>query len=253
MVELSTDLERSHRAEDVMATLVRHVCGRLGFTRAVVIARRGDAWWGVSMTASWSRCSRRTGATLPSWRLERHSSTSPILVRSLEPGLLDSVLPDASNVVVAPVVADDEHFGIVAAEWGGRDDAQIPILTVQALAQAGMHAASALHNAALLDEVERLATRDSLTGIANRRLFDESLERESARARRLKTPLSLVIVDVDHFKQINDAYGHMIGDAVLHEVAAAIVENTKSFDVAARVRRRRVRPAAPRLRRMPMR
>ena len=72
-----------------------------------------------------------------------------------------------------------------------------------------MHTASALHTAALLDEVERLATRDSLTGIANRRLFDESLGREASRAQRLRTSLSLIVFDVDHFKQINDTYGHL--------------------------------------------
>ena len=97
-----------------------------------------------------------------------------------------------------------------------------------------MHTASALHTAALLDEVERLATRDSLTGIANRRLFDESLGREAARAQRLRTSLSLIVFDIDHFKQINDAYGHLTGDAVLRSVADAIVASTKSFDLAAR-------------------
>jgi two-component system, cell cycle response regulator len=234
LVELSTDLERSHRAEDAMATLVRHVCGRLGFTRAVVIERRGDGWWGVCDDGVVESLIETHGsdATLPP--LERLTSTSPLLVRTLEGGLLDAVLPDARNVVVVPVVADDEHFGLVAAEWGGRDDAQIPILTVRALAQAGMHTASALHTAALLDEVERLATRDALTGIANRRLFDESLAREAARSQRLRTPLSLVVFDVDHFKQINDTYGHLIGDSVLRQLADAIVASTKSFDVAAR-------------------
>ena len=97
-----------------------------------------------------------------------------------------------------------------------------------------MHTASALHTAALLDEVERLATRDSLTGIANRRLFDESLGREASRAQRLRTSLSLIVFDIDHFKQINDAYGHLTGDAVLRSVAESIVASTKSFDLAAR-------------------
>ena len=68
-------------------------------------------------------------------------------------------------------------------------DARIPTSTVQSLAQASMHTALALRNARLLDEIERLATRDSLTGLANRRLFDESLRREvgalaAARLRR---------------------------------------------------------------------
>ena len=86
----------------------------------------------------------------------------------------------------------------------------------------------------LLGENERLATRDSLTGLANRRLFDESLQREVARAQRLATPLSLLVLDVDHFKQVNDTYGHQTGDAVLREVSEALVANTKNYDVAAR-------------------
>jgi diguanylate cyclase (GGDEF)-like protein len=97
-----------------------------------------------------------------------------------------------------------------------------------------MHTALALRNAALLDEVERLATRDGLTGLANRRLFEESLERETARSNRLGTPLSLLILDVDHFKQINDTYGHPAGDAVLREIGTAVAGSTKAFDVAAR-------------------
>jgi len=91
-----------------------------------------------------------------------------------------------------------------------------------------------LRNARLLDEIERLATRDSLTGLANRRLFDESLRREAARSQRLGSPLSLLVLDVDHFKQVNDSYGHQTGDDVLCEVADALVANTKNFDVAAR-------------------
>ena len=233
LVELGTELQRAHRADDGMAALVRHVCGRLGFTRAVVLAKRGDEWWGVCDDGVVeSLIETRNPSTLPA--LETLSSNSPLLVRTLDDGLLDAVLPSARNVVVVPVVSDGERFGIVAAEWGGRDEARIPVLTVQALAQAAMHTASALHNAALLDDVERLATRDSLTGIANRRLFDESLAREVARSQRLRAPLSLVVFDVDHFKQINDTYGHLAGDTVLREVAESIVASTKSFDVAAR-------------------
>ncbi len=123
---------------------------------------------------------------------------------------------------------------MAVAEWGGGADARIPTSTVQALSQAAMHTGWPCANARLLGEVERLATRDSLTGLANRRLFDESLQREAARAQRLGTPLSLLVLDVDHFKQVNDSYGHQTGDAVLCEVADALVANTKNFDVAAR-------------------
>ena len=106
-----------------------------------------------------------------------------MLVRVVDDDLLDLVLPGARNVVVAPVAVDGEDLGVAVAEWGGGADARIPTSTVQALAQAAMHTALALRNARLLGEVERLATRDSLTGLANRRLFDESLQREAARSR----------------------------------------------------------------------
>ena len=181
------------------------------------------------------RVARRDGGSDTPPALEWLSSSSPLLVRTLEDGLLDAVLPDARNVVVAPVVADDERFGIVAAEWGGRDDAQIPVLTVRALAQAGMHTASALHTAALLDEVERLATRDSLTGIANRRLFDESLGREAARRATLEhvaQPHRVRRRPLQADQRRRTATSS--GDAVLRSVADSIVASTKSFDLAAR-------------------
>jgi diguanylate cyclase (GGDEF)-like protein len=166
---------------------------------------------------------------------ETWSGNEPVLVRTLDDPLLDAVLPDASNVLVVPVAVDNERLGVVVAEWGGDDSARIPTLTVQGLAQAAMHTALALRNAELLVEVERLATRDELTGIANRRLFDESLARETVRSQRLGVPLSLVVFDVDHFKQINDTFGHLAGDDVLRDVASALVSGTKGFDVAARL------------------
>ena len=233
LVEFSTDLDRMHRADDAMAALLRHSCGRLGFTRAVVLIRRGDDWRGVCDDGiAESLIELRHALTLPA--LETLSGCAPLLVRTLEEEALDSLLPYARNVVIVPVVADDDRFGILAAEWGGGGDAKIPVRTVQGLAQAATHTAATLRNAALLEEVERLATRDSLTGIANRRLFDESIAREVARAQRTRAPLSLIVFDVDRFKNVNDTYGHLIGDVVLRDVAESIVASAKSFDVAAR-------------------
>ena len=67
-----------------------------------------------------------------------------------------------------------------------------------------------------------LVREDHLTGLANRRHFDDALEREAARARRSKSPLSLIMIDVDHFKRFNDTYGHPAGDACLKAVAGAL-------------------------------
>ena len=233
LVELGAELERAIRTDDVMSTLVHHSCSRLGFTRSVVLVRSGNVWEGVRddgvVEVLVHVSDRPAPLILAAW-----SSGTPMLVRMVDDDLLDLVLPGARNVVVAPVAVDGEDLGVAVGEWGGGTDARIPTSTVHALSQASMHTALAMRNARLLDEVERLATRDSLTGLANRRLFDESLQREAARSQRLGTPLSLLVLDVDHFKQVNDSYGHQTGDAVLREVAGALVANTKNFDVAAR-------------------
>jgi two-component system, cell cycle response regulator len=234
LVTLGTDLERSPRPEEVLATLARHACANLGFLRIAVLVRGKAAWSGVYDDGQVLMPVEAAEGDSPlAW--ESTETGQPLLVRSLgDDPLLDAVLPSAGNVYVGALSVDDEPLGVVAAEWGGEGDAEISTLTVRAMSQAVSQTALALRNAELLAEVARLATRDSLTGLANRRLFDESLEREVARAQRLGASLSLVVIDVDHFKQINDSIGHQAGDAVLRQTAAAIVSSTKGFDVAAR-------------------
>jgi diguanylate cyclase (GGDEF)-like protein len=84
-------------------------------------------------------------------------------------------------------------------------------------------------------ELTVLATRDGLTGIANRRHFEETLRLELKRARRAGTPLSLVMIDVDFFKKFNDRYGHVAGDDCLRQVAAALSASlARPTDLAAR-------------------
>lgn len=78
------------------------------------------------------------------------------------------------------------------------------------------------------------ATRDSLTGLYNRRFFLDTLEVDFAHAYKNETPLSLLLLDLDHFKRINDSFGHMTGDGVLKETAALIQRGMRIEDVAAR-------------------
>jgi diguanylate cyclase (GGDEF)-like protein len=83
-------------------------------------------------------------------------------------------------------------------------------------------------------EFEQQARLDTLTGLPNRRAFDEALARECARARRSERPLCLVLLDIDHFKQVNDIYNHTIGDEVLKRVASAISSLCREEDSVAR-------------------
>jgi len=82
--------------------------------------------------------------------------------------------------------------------------------------------------------LQELAVRDSLTGMYNRRYLDETLEREVSRARREGNPLSLVMLDIDHFKQVNDTYGHQVGDEALRMLANTLQADIRTEDVACR-------------------
>jgi diguanylate cyclase (GGDEF)-like protein/PAS domain S-box-containing protein len=82
--------------------------------------------------------------------------------------------------------------------------------------------------------LEQLATRDGLTGLANRRCFDLTLLAEWQRALRQQQPLSLLMVDVDNFKQYNDAYGHLGGDECLQRIANAVASEMRANDLVAR-------------------
>ncbi|MBB5368370.1 MULTISPECIES: diguanylate cyclase [unclassified Janthinobacterium] len=82
--------------------------------------------------------------------------------------------------------------------------------------------------------LERLATRDGLTGLANRRCFDDTLHAEWQRALRQDQPLSLLMVDVDNFKQYNDSHGHVKGDQCLRKVAGAVSGEMRANDLVAR-------------------
>ncbi|HME89990.1 MAG TPA: diguanylate cyclase [Myxococcaceae bacterium] len=83
-------------------------------------------------------------------------------------------------------------------------------------------------------ELERISLTDSLTQLHNHRFFQERLEEEFRRAQRYDDPVSLVLADLDHFKSINDRYGHLVGDQVLRDVAQVLKKSTRETDLLAR-------------------
>jgi diguanylate cyclase (GGDEF)-like protein len=84
------------------------------------------------------------------------------------------------------------------------------------------------------DLLKKIAVRDQLTTLYNRHYLTDALMRKVAYAARHKEPLSIAIIDIDHFKNINDTYGHMVGDDVLREIASIIDRHTRKEDIAAR-------------------
>jgi diguanylate cyclase (GGDEF)-like protein len=106
---------------------------------------------------------------------------------------------------------------------------------VRRLEELAERVAPAIENARRFREARQLADLDALTGLHNRRYFYETLGREVDRAQRYQRLLSLVIVDVDGFKEINDRIGHLAGDAVLAEIADRIRQVVRSADIPCRV------------------
>ncbi|HSG04935.1 MAG TPA: GGDEF domain-containing protein, partial [Nitrospiria bacterium] len=84
------------------------------------------------------------------------------------------------------------------------------------------------------EELKKISITDSMTGLLNRRYFQERISEEMERSRRHSLPLSLIMIDVDDFKGINDAHGHLIGDEVLKIASRSIRNSIRAIDVAAR-------------------
>jgi two-component system, cell cycle response regulator len=122
-------------------------------------------------------------------------------------------------------------LGVFSREPGTRFDDE----DLRRLEELAERAAPVIENARKFREARQLADLDSLTGLHNRRFFHETLGREIDRALRYQRSLSLVIVDVDGFKEINDRIGHLAGDAVLAEIAERLRQVVRSADIPCRV------------------
>ena len=134
---------------------------------------------------------------------------------------LTAIMPDARNLAVVPLAAD-AVVGVLVAETGRRPGSRIERRVVATTERFAGHTALAMRNANLLERMQQMAVTDGLTQLANRRSFDRSLDRELQRATRTDGRLSVVLLDIDHFKSLNDTHGHLVGDNVLRQIAAAL-------------------------------
>lgn len=147
----------------------------------------------------------------------------------------------ASVLQRADAIFDWSFMGLTAAVWGTAATVLVVALLVQLLVSSRAAFARErrlVRTAAQLREVsaelDRLARTDALTGIANRRSFFEMLGAEFRRSRRYARQLSVLMLDLDHFKVVNDQYGHPFGDHVLRRLAEVVSESIRESDLVGR-------------------
>jgi len=136
------------------------------------------------------------------------------------------------SFAAVPIIAKEKIRGVMGV--GSHRYREFPDWEVRMLGTISNQIGMAIENAQLYEHALQLAFTDSLTGLYNRRYLMEQIEREFIRAERSKSPFSLIMVDLDGLKDINDSYGHHHGDAFLREVGRIIKVNTRASDVAAR-------------------
>jgi len=139
----------------------------------------------------------------------------------------------AKSLAIVPLILDGEVIGSLnLGDFSGFRFQ--PNMDTFFLSQISVKISICLSNVTAREKLNYLATRDALTGLFNRREMENLLERELSRATRYGTPLSLLFIDCDDFKMVNDSYGHSCGDALLQHIADQIIGIIRRDDIAFR-------------------
>ena len=154
------------------------------------------------------------------------------LVQNALPGNLTGILPDSRAVLCIPITYGESLLGVLNVE-SRSENAFSPqdVLILNTLADL---LATALHNAFVFQKLQQQSITDGLTGIKTRRFFWEALSAEWKRASRSGRPFSVVLIDLDKFKQVNDSMGHFEGDLVLARVGRLLEQKSRQSNVVAR-------------------
>jgi len=224
----------------LLNTVLRRVLESIDMQAGGIFLLEGDggdlvlrAYAGVSsrFASRVERVRATQGSTWAAW-----SSGKPLIVEDVETDarLMNLGLRGESlrSIAVLPITVKDTVLGVMGvATYVCRTFSDRDVRLLEAIAnQIGM----AVENSRLYEETVQLAFTDGLTGLYNRRYVMEQMDRESARATRNGSALSVVMIDLDGLKAINDSCGHREGDASLCVVAQVIKRGTRASDVAAR-------------------
>ena len=253
LFELSASLTNDDDVDTVLYTACDGIRRALGFERVVIeIADDGSDQLRLRANVGWEEGTPTGGTSLedvealcdPEYEVEG-CYLWPADEAMARVGV-DARRYESRNNGVGPL-AWDHHWLIVPLRhtdgeicgWVWADDPADRLLPTPAklriLRTFANQAIAAVSDAAHLDQLEALARVDELTGVLNRRAFFERLDSELHRARRAKSPVSIVLYDLDQFKALNDGHGHPAGDAALRSFARILERNVRASDAVGRV------------------
>jgi diguanylate cyclase (GGDEF)-like protein len=216
-LKLTLALAESLKLDDVLGRLLDGLRRTVPFDEAAVLIKTRD---GLDVIVNrGSREKRESERLIPSsLHVER-------ALRTLQPAL-----SDGRQMMALPLILHGAVIGVVCVE----NEQPYSDADVRLALSLTQPAAMAVENARLFDEVNRLATLDGLTHTYNRRHFMDLAMRAYQTARRFGQPLAALMLDVDHFKDVNDRYGHHVGDQVLRVLAERCASALRAIDVLGR-------------------
>ncbi len=188
------------------------------------------------------------GKRYPPQEVDASQGVSSWIVENKKPLLINDLRREIETLPVKPILVGDKKL---SRSWLGvpllAEEVLIGLLAVTSYAphsfdeadqvlmeQIGQQAALAIQNARHFEEAQRQANLDSLTGVSNHKHFIEVLYRETDKALTAMMPISMIMLDIDHFKIYNDTYGHVIGDEVLRLTVQSIQSHIKKLDTVGR-------------------
>ena len=154
------------------------------------------------------------------------------LTQNAGEGRLLGIIPESKSVLCIPIAYGESLLGVLNVE-SRRENAfaQQEVLILRTLADL---LATALHNAFVFQKMQQQSITDGLTGIKTRRFFNEALQSEWKRASRSGRPFSVVLIDLDRFKSVNDSMGHLEGDLVLARIGRILEQKSRQSNIVAR-------------------
>ena len=143
----------------------------------------------------------------------------------------EKILSEDKKTFATPLISESKNVGVLAAKSTSQE---ISPKDIEYLEQLSSQIATTINRAHVYAEILKHATLDALTGFYNRRQLEERLKQEVSNAKRQKAPLCGIMTDVDFFKNVNDTYGHAVGDLVLKTIAKIIRGQLREYDIAGR-------------------